>query len=90
MPFVDDVLSADMFGYMKPKIQFFDVIEERYSDYDKSDYLIIGDSLKSDVGFGLNAGVDSCWFNRFEDDIPIGTTKPTYIIRELKELKKLL
>ena len=29
LPFIDDVLSADMFGYMKPKIQFFDVIEER-------------------------------------------------------------
>lgn len=88
--FVDDVLSADMFGYMKPKIEFFEAIEERYSDFNRGDYLIIGDSLKSDVGFGLNAGIDSCWFNRLEEDTPIESVQPTYTITELEELKVLL
>lgn len=90
LKFVDDVLSADMFGYMKPKIEFFEAIEERYSDYEKSDYLIIGDSFKSDVGFGLNVGIDSCWFNRFGEISPTDTAEPTYTISELKELKNLL
>lgn len=90
LQFTDDVLSADMFGYMKPKIEFFDAIEERYSDFNKSDYLIIGDSLKSDVGFGINVGIDSCWFNRFEDGNSNDTAKPTYIITDLEELKELL
>lgn len=88
--FIDDVLSADMFGYMKPKVEFFEAIEKRYQDYNKSDYLIIGDSVKSDVGFGVNAGIDSCWFNRLKETSPIESVKPTYIITELKELEKLL
>lgn len=90
LQFTDDVLSADMFGYMKPKKEFFEAIEEMYSDYNRNDYLIIGDSLKSDVGFGINVGIDSCWFNRFEDDSSKDTAKPTYIIADLEELKELL
>ena len=83
-----DVLSADMFGYMKPKLEFFEAIEKRYKDFDRNDYLIIGDSLKSDIGFGNNAGIDSCWFNRMGE--PIGDLTPTYTIQHLRELKKFL
>jgi FMN phosphatase YigB (HAD superfamily) len=58
LQYVTEVLSADMFGYMKPKVEFFEAIENRYKDFNRSDYLIIGDSLKSDIGFGMNAGID--------------------------------
>jgi 2-haloacid dehalogenase len=78
-----------MFGYMKPRIEFFKAIEQRYSDYELGDYLIIGDSLKSDVGFGQAAGIDSCWFNQSDDELP-NNYRPTYIIRHLGELKSLL
>jgi FMN phosphatase YigB (HAD superfamily) len=40
-----------MFGYMKPRIEFFEALQERYGNLPKEQYLIIGDSLKSDVGF---------------------------------------
>ena len=87
--FVTEVLSADMFGYMKPKIEFFEAIEQKYDDFNRSDYLIIGDSLKSDVGFGMNAGIDSCWFNT--DRISLdGIHKPTYTIDKLTDLKDVL
>lgn len=88
LEYVTDVLSADMFGYMKPKIEFFEAIEKRYKDFERNDYLIIGDSLKSDVGFGNNAGIDSCWFNRMGE--PTGDLTPTYTIQHLYELKKFL
>jgi FMN phosphatase YigB (HAD superfamily) len=65
--YITEVLSADMFGFMKPKIEFFEAIEAKYKDFNRSDYLIIGDSLKSDVGFGMNANIDSCWFNKNQD-----------------------
>jgi 2-haloacid dehalogenase len=78
-----------MFGYMKPHIEFFEGIEQRYGDYDRGDYLIIGDSLKSDVGFGQIAGIDSCWFNRNGEKLP-ESYRPTYTIERLNELKGLL
>jgi FMN phosphatase YigB (HAD superfamily) len=51
LSFVKEILSADMFGYMKPRIEFFEAIQERYGNLPKEHYLIIGDSLESDVGF---------------------------------------
>lgn len=86
---VTEVLSADMFGYMKPHVEFFEGIEARYNDYAREDYLIIGDSLKSDVGLGMNAGIDSCWFDRGREQLT-DAYKPTYIIKKLSELKNFL
>ena len=89
LQYVTEVLSADMFGFMKPKIEFFHAIEDRYSDSHTKDYLIIGDSLKSDVGFGMTAGIDSCWFNQRHEDIDTIHT-PTFTISKLHELKEIL
>jgi len=87
--YVTEILSADMFGYMKPKVEFFEAIEKRYKDFNRSDYLIIGDSLKSDIGFGMNVGIDSCWFNKNSEELD-DKYKPTFIVNELKELIKIL
>lgn len=35
--YVTEILSADMFGYMKPRIEFFEAIEGRYKDFNRSD-----------------------------------------------------
>lgn len=89
LQFITEVLSADMFGYMKPKIEFFEAIEQKYQDFELGDYLIIGDTLKSDVRFGMNAGIDSCWLNR--DHMAIETEyKPTLVIHALSELVDIL
>jgi FMN phosphatase YigB (HAD superfamily) len=87
--YVTQILSADMFGYMKPKVEFFEAIEKRYKDFKRSDYLVVGDSLKSDVGFGMNAGIDSCWFNNKNDELD-GKHQPTISINKLSELVDLL
>lgn len=89
LEYFTEVLSADMVGFMKPKVEFFHAIEERYSDNTSKDYLIIGDSLNSDVGFGMNTGIDSCWFNqRHEATDNVHT--PTFTISKLRELTEIL
>lgn len=62
--YVTEILAADAISCMKPDPFFFTAIEKRYGDFDKTDYLMIGDSLKSDVGFSMNVGIDSCWLDR--------------------------
>lgn len=89
LSFINEVLSADMFGYMKPRKEFFDAIQELLDNYNNEEYLIIGDSLKSDVGFAMNCGFDSCWFNKNNEELP-EQYKPTTIIKGLKELKEIL
>lgn len=86
---VNEVLSADMFGYMKPKKEFFEVIQNLLKNYNNEEYLIIGDSLKSDVGFAMNCEFDSCWFNKNNDKIN-DEYKPTMTINKLRELIEIL
>ncbi|WP_407637215.1 HAD hydrolase-like protein [Bhargavaea cecembensis] len=56
---------------------------------DRSSVLMVGDSLTSDIRDGLNAGVDTCWFNpaRKENQTPI---VPTYEISRLEDLLNIV
>lgn len=87
--FVNEILSADMFGYMKPNKEFFEGIEKILNNYNVDEYLMIGDSLKSDVGFAMKCNFDSCWFNKNYDKLS-NDYKPTMIINELSELINML
>ena len=57
--------------------------------YSKNKMLMVGDSLFSDIQGGNNAGIETCWFNRFkiENNSDI---KPTYEIGELNELLNII
>ncbi|MCI8498237.1 MAG: HAD family hydrolase [Bacilli bacterium] len=89
LDFVNEVLSADMFGYMKPRQEFFEAIQKLLNNYNNDEYLIIGDSLKSDVGFAMNCGFDSCWFNKNNEELD-NSYKPTLTVNKLSDLIKLL
>lgn len=56
---------------------------------EKSKFLIIGDSLTSDIRGGINAGIDTCWYNP-NGDVNNSEMVPTYIISNLNELKNIL
>ncbi len=68
--YVKEVLSADMFGYMKPKKEFYNAIQKLLNNYNNSEYLMIRDSLNSDVKFAMNCGFYSCWFNKNHEQLP--------------------
>lgn len=87
--YVSDLFAADMFGHMKPSVDFFKAIEKYYSDYDRSDYIVVGDSLKNDVGFGMNCRIDSCWLNPY-GEMADADYAPTYTISRLSELCEIL
>lgn len=50
-------------GYQKPQKEFFDYCFAHIDHADRERTLIIGDSLKSDILGGNNAGIDTCWYN---------------------------
>jgi len=84
---VEAFVISEEVGAAKPDPAIFDVAFARMGQPAKSEVLIIGDSLTSDMQGGLNYGIDTCWFN------PAG--KPaslpvTYEIRALAELSSLL
>ena len=51
--------------------------------------LMVGDSLTSDIQGGINAGLDTCWYNPNHAENP-GKVCPTYEISNLEELYQLV
>ncbi len=81
--------TSDKMGVAKPSREYFDKVTELVGAADRSEILIIGDSLSSDIEGGNNAGIDTCWFN------PKGRRRPkgyhiNYEIKRLTELYEIL
>ena len=79
-------ISEDM-GTQKPNTKYFDIVFDTLGiSRDKA--LIIGDSYSSDIAGGINAGVDTCWFN-FKN-APCKDAPPTFEIKSLCDLLEIL
>jgi len=88
-PYFHHVFVSEEVGYQKPKLEFFDHVFQKLSHVDKAKTLIIGDSLTSDIQGGVNAGIDTCWYNPHAKKNNIDV-QPTYEIRKLEELGRIL
>lgn len=72
-------------GVPKPRKEYFDYCFANIDNFDIGKTLIIGDSLTSDIQGGINAGIDTCWYNP-KHSINILDIKPTYEIDNLEQL----
>ena len=61
--YFDDVIISDEIKIAKPDSKIFDYALNSINHSNKDSVLMIGDSLSSDIKGGLNAGIDTCWFN---------------------------
>ena len=86
-PYFDKVFVSEEVNHQKPEKEYFDYVIANIPEKDKSKMLIIGDSQSSDILGGINAEIDTCWYNP-------NKSEPKYIskfeISSLLELKKLL
>jgi len=82
--FIKRFISEEI-GYPKPYVEFFKRSFAQIEDFDASKTLIIGDSLSGDIQGGINAEIDSCWFNPNKIINTTGIT-PTYEISDLREI----
>lgn len=91
LDFIDSIFSADMTKQTvtKPSKEYFEELKNYLNFYDNNKMLIIGDSLRSEVQGGMNSGIDSCWLNRNNEELP-EQYKPTMVINNLKQLTKKL
>lgn len=76
-------------GVPKPNAEFFNRCFAQIPNLEKHKTLIIGDSLSSDIQGGVNASIDTCWFN------PNGAKNtsglhPTYEISDLRALFEIV
>ncbi len=84
-PFIDVLIISEEVGAVKPDPAYFDAAFHLLGEPDKSQVLVIGDSLSSDIQGGLRYGLDTCWYNpaRLPPDPAI---RPKYEIQRLADL----
>ncbi|WP_172194389.1 YjjG family noncanonical pyrimidine nucleotidase [Saccharibacillus qingshengii] len=87
--YFDHIVVSDDAGSAKPAPAIFDYALKKIGCTDKSQALIVGDSLSSDIRGGYEYGIDTCWYNpeRLPNNSGIA---PTYEIAQLTELIPLL
>jgi len=61
--YFDGIFISEEIGYNKPDKRFFDECFAKIPDFDKSEAVIVGDSLTSDILGGKNAGIKTVWYN---------------------------
>ncbi len=82
------VFISEEIGYAKPSREYFEFVLNAIGDYDKSKYLVIGDSLTSDCDGAIGYGLDICRFN--PNNSPNNGRELTYTVSKLTELTELL
>ena len=87
--FLEDVFVSEKLDAEKPSRKIFDAALRALGVENREHVLMVGDSLTSDVQGGINAGLDTCWFNPHHQENP-GNILPTYEISSLEELYPLV
>lgn len=86
----DEIFTIKRVGSQKPKKEYFEAIFNYFniSENDKNQFCVIGDSLTSDILGGINAGIDTIWFNPRNKpaNAEIVPTKTVYKFTELLDL----
>lgn len=86
--FEGTVISGEV-GIAKPEAGIFDIAMQKVGSPAKTDVLMIGDNLNSDIQGGVNYGIDTCWFNPVQTQNTSELT-PTHEINSLNELLELV
>ena len=87
--YFQNIFASEDIGHQKPSKEYFYHCFKNIDKIDLSKTLIIGDSLSSDIQGGINAGIDTCWFNPNHLDKP-EAMPINYEIHDLRELLQLL
>ncbi|MBF0710048.1 MULTISPECIES: YjjG family noncanonical pyrimidine nucleotidase [unclassified Gemella] len=85
--YLDDIFISEEIGYQKPENEFFEYIYNKIGGV-KDEYLMIGDTLYSDIKGANDFGIDSVWCNY--KNIGKVDVYANYIVKNLKELEKIL
>ena len=80
---------SEKIGFDKPSINYYETVFEKVGSHNLEEYIMIGDSLTSDMQGGINAGITTCWFNpnKNKNDKKLNID---YEINDLKEVIDIL
>lgn len=86
---IKGIFVSEETGYAKPNREYFRYVLNSIGDLDPSHYIVIGDSLSSDILGAKNAGIECIWYNPAKEK-NINSLPIKYEISSLGELEALL
>lgn len=86
--YLGGLYMSEAIGFEKPRVEFFDYVINDIGDPDLNKYLVIGDSLTSDIKGAKNKGIDSCFLDHSRKGS--GDLSPEFIINNIEEVLCLL
>ncbi len=86
-PYFDGIFVSEDAAAQKPQKEYFEYVIAHIPEKDRSHMLVLGDSQSSDILGGINAGIDTCWFNPTRQPARFAAT---YEIHDLADLKTIL
>ena len=86
--YMDKIYISEQIGHRKPSIELAQYILKDLN-VEAKDCLMIGDCFETDMQFGINAGMDTCWI-RSQNDFDERTSQVTYYMNDIKLLGGLL
>jgi len=87
--FISDYFVSEQVGFQKPDVRYFEYVFARISPVEKNSILMVGDYLPSDIQGGINASIDTCWFNIWRQENKTGII-PTYEVKRLGEIMQFV
>lgn len=88
-PYLAHIFVSEALGANKPDIAFFNACLSSLPGIRADECVMIGDSLTADIAGGVNAGMQTIWFNH--DRIPVpADCRANYIVDSLDEIRKIL
>jgi putative hydrolase of the HAD superfamily len=80
-----EVITSEASNNTKPNKEIFDYAFSK-TNAKAEESIMIGDNLDADIQGGINAGMDTVFVNHIDEEAYL---KPTYIVRNLKELERI-
>lgn len=85
----DGVFISEDLGVDKPYKEFFDIVFDQIGSDNRDDYIIIGDSLTSDIRGGNNAGIRTIWYNK-DGKENIHGVRVDYMVDKLSDIPAII
>jgi 2-haloacid dehalogenase len=86
--YFERIFISEETGFHKPEKGYFDYVFSHVPGFDPARAIIIGDSLSSDIKGGINAGIDTCHYDRHNTGS--GELRPTVTVHSFEELERFL
>ena len=82
---------SESVGYEKPRKEFFDYVESHIEGFSRERAIVVGDSLSSDIRGGINAGIDTCFYDPKGTEIPLDMRdKITYTASDYSQIYRII